>query len=422
MWKRSPVFPAAPRVNEARSFAAREGEEPARIPRPFLWIVAGAVLLAIVVAVALRPRSSPAVPAARVARRDLVVPILSDGNLEPAPGGECRAPEAAMVAAILVQEGQRVSRGTALVQLDSPSLARSASATRSEALQLKDERVRAASDVDQQKREVAHRQEVLTGDQRLLAAGAIPRSVYEADDLAYRQAVDALRSAESRLASLDGDGGGGRSSRLALAESSARELESRLDALSVRAHTDGVVFGLPRKTGETVTEGQIVASVADPEHLRVRARVDQPDLPRIAVGQRFLVTFDGLPEKRWEGRVTDVSTGVREAAGREVGEVLGEISDKDHALPPNASVNVQIVVGERKGVLAIPRAALLRDGERRYVYALDRGRARRRDVAVGLIGLNDVEVTSGLAEKDLVLLPGSTPLAEGLAVTARDAH
>ncbi|HEY6928607.1 MAG TPA: efflux RND transporter periplasmic adaptor subunit [Thermoanaerobaculia bacterium] len=406
-------------MNEARSFAAREGEEPARIPRRFLWIIAGAVLLAIVVAVALRPRSTPAVPAARVARRDLVVPILSDGNLEPAAGGECRAPEAAMVAAVLVQEGQRVSRGTALVQLDSPALARSAAAARSEALQLKDERVRTAADVDQQKREVAHRQEVLDGDKRLLDAGAISRAAYETDELAYRQAFDALRSAESRLASLDGDGGGSRSSRLALAESSARELERRVDALSVRAQTDGVVFGLPRKIGETVAEGQVVASVADPEHLRVRARVDQPDLPRIAVGQRFLVTFDGLPERRWQGQVTDVSTGIREAGGREVGEVLGEISDKDRALPPNASVNVQIVAGERKGVLAIPRAALLRDGERRYVYALERGRARRRDVAVGLIGLNDVEVTSGLAENDVVLLPGSVPLADGLAVTSQ---
>jgi membrane fusion protein (multidrug efflux system) len=128
------------------------------------------------------------------------------------------------------------------------------------------------------------------------------------------------------------------------------------------------------------------------------------------------VTFDGLPDRRWEGRVVSVPTGVREAGGRQVGEVLGEISDSRLSLPPNASVNVQIVAGEKASALAIPRAALFREGERRYVYRLESGRARRRGVSVGLIGLNEVEVTSGLAERDVVLLPGSTPLSDGLRV------
>ena len=112
--------------------------------------------------------------------------------------------------------------------------------------------------------------------------------------------------------------------------------------------------------------------------------------------------------------------GVREAGGREVGEVLGEISDKELKLPPNASVNVQIVVGERSGALAIPRAAVLREGDRRFVYRLEGGRARRREITVGLVGLNDVEVTGGIAEGDTVLLSGAAPLSDGLKVTTQE--
>src|SRR6266496_3197969 len=150
--------------------------------------------------------------------------------------------------------------------------------------------------------------------------------------------------------------------------------------------------------------------------LRVRARVDQPDLPRVAVGERLIVTFDGLPDRRWEGRVLAVSPGVRESAGREVGEVLGEIADKTLSLPPNASVNVQIVTGEKHGVPTVPRAALFRDGDRRFVYRLEDGRARRRDVSIGLVGLNDVEITGGLKENDVVILPGTVPLSDGIRV------
>lgn len=276
---------------------AASGGEASDSPRVWKRLALAVGILAVVglTAAALRPRRTPPVPSARAVRRDLVAPILSDGNLEPPPGGELRAPEGAVVAAVLVKDGQHVSRGMLLVRLENPEIAHSAFDARSQALQLAEERTRTAAEVDQQKREAAYRKTVVDGDKRLLEASAIAKSTYEADDLAYRQALQALASSQARLDSLDGDGRGGRSSRVALAQQSARELESRLDTLSVRAPSDGIVFGLPRKVGETVREGQIVASVADPGHLRVRARVDQPDLPRVAAGQRFIVTFDGLP-------------------------------------------------------------------------------------------------------------------------------
>jgi len=160
-----------------------------------------------------------------------------------------------------------------------------------------------------------------------------------------------------------------------------------------------------------------VASVADPQHLRVRIRVDQPDLPRVVPGQRIVVTFDGLPDRRWDGRVLTVPSGVTESGGRQVGEVIGEISDARLTLPPNASVNAEIVVSEKKGALTIPRAALVREGDRRLVFVPEGRRARRRDVGVGLIGLSEVEVTSGIAEGETVLLPGAVPLSDGARIT-----
>lgn len=390
-----------------------------RVPRR--WIAAAAaVLAAALTGVTLRRPAGVAVQTALAARRDLFVPILSDGTLEPPPGGELRATEAATVAGILVREGERVRKGTPLVRLQNPELSQAAFAARESALQRGEERAKAAADWEQARREAAHLKEIFDADARLVKEGAIARATFESDELAYRQAQDRARAAQARFDSLAGKDEGNRvaPSRLVLAEASARELERRLAALTARAPADGIAYGLPRKVGETVPAGALVASVADPEHLRVRARVDQPDLPRIAIGQRLLVTFDGLPDRRWEGKVLSVSAGIREAGGREVGEVLGEIADSRLSLPPNASVNVQIVVGEKHGVLAIPRAALFRDGEHRFVYRLEDGRARRRGLSVGLVGLNDVEIVSGLAEKDVVILPGSVPLSDGLRVTA----
>jgi len=380
------------------------------------WIAGVALVVTLALAViAFRGPSGVPVTTARAVRKDLVVPILSDGTLEPPSGGELRAPEAAMVAAIPAREGERIAKGATLVVLQSPELTQTALQARSTAAQLSEERIRAAGELEQQKREAARAKETFEADARLLKESAIPRATYETDELAYRQAAERLRVAQARFESLAGSGAG--RSRLELAEEAARALERRVAALTVTAPIEGIAYGLPRKTGETAAAGQVVASLADPAHLRVRARVDQPDLPRVAVGQRLIVTFDGLPDRRWEGKVLAVSAGVREASGREVGEVMGEIADKPLSLPPNASVNVQIVVGERHGVLTIPRAALFRDSNRRFAYRLEEGRARRRDVSVGLIGLNDVEITNGLRENDAVILPGTVPLSDGLRVT-----
>ncbi len=381
------------------------------------WAVAAAVAVAgILAAVALRPEPGVTVETAKAARKNLIVPILSDGVLEPPAGGELRSVEAAIVGALLVRDGEHVRRGQELVRLDNPELSVSARQARSGTLELSEERARAEADASEAGRNVEHQRRKLEADRRLLAQAAVPRSLVESDELAAAEAVDRRRAAEARLSALAGKSG---ASRLSISTAAARELEHRVGALTLRAPYDGVVYGLPRRAGETVAAGQVVASVADPAHLKVRARIDEPDLPRVAAGQRLTVTFDGLPDRRWEGRVTEVPSGLHDAGGRRVGEVVGEIADAARSLPPNASVNVQVVAGERASALVIPRAALLREGDARFVYLLQDGRARRRSVTVGLVGLNDVEITRGIGEASVVIVPGGVTLSDGARVSPR---
>ncbi len=377
---------------------------------------ATALLLAIVLAfAALRKPEGVEAGAARAMRKDLVVPILSDGTLEPPAGGELRAADHARVAVLRVHEGERVRKGMTLLELDEPALSAQAREARSTAEDLAAQRAKAAAELAAEKADAARWKAVFEADGRLLAEGAIPRATYDADELASQRATERVRAAQAQLDALQGTGG----SRLDLARTSAQELERRVALLKIQAPSDGVVYGLPRRVGEAVEPGQVVASVADPDRLQVRVRVDQPDLPRVAAGQRLVVTFDGLPERKWDGRVTVVSPGLRDVGGRQVGEIQGEIADPTSALPPNASVNVAIVVAERRAALVIPRAAVQRDGEKRFAWVLRSGRAHRSDVTLGVLGPNEVEVTGGLAEGARVLLPGASPLAEGVRVALR---
>lgn len=394
----------------SESSGAAEGRRPA-----WLWLIGLAALLLLAgIAAMARPRGV-SVQVAAVRRDRLVVPIQCDGTLEPPPGGELRSAQSATVAEVLIREGERVATGRPLVRLEDPELAQKAMDARSEALRLDAERAAAAAELSELSRDAEHRQRVVESDVRLLAGGAISREAAEQDELALRQAQDRLRAARTRLAGLEGASPASRS-RVELARRAADDLERRVESLTVRAPFAGVAYGLPRRPGENVAAGQVVANVIDPEHRRLRARVDQPDLPRISAGQRLVVTFDGLPNEKWEGKVSFVAPGLREVGDREVGEVLGDVADPRGRLPTNAAVDVQIVAGEKSGALVVPRAAVFREDDRRFVYVLDGSRARRREVRIGLLGLTEAEVVSGVGERDTVILPGSVPLEDGIRV------
>lgn len=385
----------------------------------WVWVVAATLLVA-AAAVTLASARTRRVPVRLVAvtRSSLIVPVLCGGTLQPPPGGELRAADGGLVAAIWVKEGERVRKGAGLLKLDAPEVVARASAAREELQQLREAWAVAAAQLEGQKHEAAYRRRVVEADARLLERAALSGSVYDADDLAARQAEARLRETEARLESI-GAGSKGSASRLELATARARDLGGRVEALTVRAPADGVVYGLPHRVGEAVAAGQVVANVTEPDRPYVRLRVDPPDLPRVAAGQGFTITFDGLPDREWKGRIESVGPGLREFSGREVGDVLGAITGAGQALPFNASVNAKIIVGERPSALLLPREALHRDGERRFVYVERGGRAERHEISVGLVGLTDVEVTAGLAEGDRVVLPRDVPLSEGLRIEPR---
>jgi RND family efflux transporter MFP subunit len=371
------------------------------------YLVAAAITI---VAAACHP--APVVQTAEVTRRPLRVGILADGTLEQPPGAEVRAPEGGVVGAILVREGQRVARGTPLIRLDNPDLEQRVLASRSESAQLAEEQQRSTADLEAAQRERDHLRAIVESDARLAKAGAITEQQRASDELNYQQAAQKAAQAEAHVADT--------TKRKQIVDDSRRALESRSTLLILRAPVDGIVFNLPRQAGVSIAPGQLVATVGDPQHVRVRARVDSPDLPRVRVGQRMIVKFDGLPNQQWEGTIILVPPGLREVAGREVGEVIGEINGDASGLPSNASVNVEIVVGEKAAALVIPRAALMRDGTR-FVYRYLDGKARRTPVEVGLIGPTEVEITRGLRESDRVILPGGVPLTDGQSVKIAEA-
>src|SRR5262245_15414268 len=303
--------------------------------------IAAAVVAALGAGARLTRKPAPSVAVARAQFGPLTSWITTNGVIEPVEPYVIAARISGFVAVISVVEGQSVARGDLLLQLDvETQRAELARAREALAKAENDLRVfqaggpageRAQFDADlrtadaeveqaRSQRDATERlvfKQAATATELAQAGLVLERAEATRDALAKkREALRRDRAAQENVA------------RLAVrhAQEAAQVLEEQVESASVRAPADGVVYSLPAKRGVRVEPGTVLASVADLTALRLRAFVDEPDLGSVEADQAVEVSWSGLPNQQWQGRVVRVPKAVVARGDRTVGEVVCSVS------------------------------------------------------------------------------------------------
>ena len=117
--------------------------------------------------------------------------------------------------------------------------------------------------------------------------------------------------------------------------------------------------------------GDLLVQVANLEKVRVRAFVDEPEIGRLAKGQKVEIKWDAIPGRTWDGTLTRVPTSVTMVGTRTVGEITSEIDNSDRKLLPNVNVNVSIISARHDNALTVSREAVHDVDGKRYVYKIE---------------------------------------------------
>ena len=358
--------------------------------------------------------------------------ISTNGKVEPIRNFEAHSPVATTVKHLFVREGDHVRQGQLLLQLDDADLR--SQAARAQA-QIKAAQADKA-DVDTG----GTREEILTLDTQLIKARSAREAAQRNVDALRRlqqqgaasagevkQAEETLQRAQADATLLEQKKKDRYSqpevARVqALATEAQAAYEAAEDALqksSVRAPFAGIVYALPVKSGAYVQTGDLLLQEGDLSHMQVRAFVDEPDIGRLAPGQKIEVTWDALPGRIWTGTVSTVPSTVKLRVSRNVGEVTCTLDNHDLRLLPNVNVGVAVVTAEHSGVLTLLREAVRMDDAKPYVYQVVDDELKRREVEVSLQNLTQVEITAGLPENSVVALTSADankPLVDGARV------
>ena len=202
------------------------------------------------------------------------------------------------------------------------------------------------------------------------------------------------------------------------ARASLRLTRLELGYGTVTAPISGVIATREIKPGNFVQINTPIFTIVDTSRLEATLNVPEREFETLKAGQAVQLTADAMPGKTFEGRIDRVSPVVDSGSGtfRVISTFEG-----GGLLQPGMFGRVRISYDQRANALVIPRNALLEDGNEPTVYTVRDNKAVRSVLKLGYSEGQWIEVREGLKEGDPVVIAGKSALRDGSAVKVIEA-
>jgi HlyD family secretion protein len=399
-----------------------------------------------------------------IKKQNLKAIVSASGKIQPMRFVNISADTSGRVTDLAVNEGDRVSKGQFLLQIDPRNLRTrvqsgeaSLGAARSQLEQMR-------LGLDSARTALKQAEDAYRRQQNLAKGGLTTRETLERaeNDLAMRKAD--LASQEQNLRTL----------QLRTEQEQATLENARTDLSKVRIESpiDGIITRRNIEQGETAVvgtmnnAGTVLLQVADMSVIEAEVEVDETDIPEVQLGQKATITVDAITGKTFTARVTEIGNSPIQTTGQASTQatnfkvtlqVEGEIPDvrpgftctaeittatRDNALAvPIQATTVREVVVDAKGQVvrepATPgrrpssttvQASELKPGQERKelegVFVIRDNKAVFEPIKTGIAGEKFFEVVSGLNDGDSVIVGPFTSvrtLADGALVKVEQA-
>ena len=406
----------AARDSRYQSLAAREASSVKSFRRraPGLSLLCGLVLLAAApargVETAAVPDAAALAPAVTVVpaeNREIVERAVVTGTL--VPRDEILVSpevEGLRITDLLVEEGDRVTKGQVLAKLSLEMIATQEASNAAAVARGEAAIVQARSQIVQAEAANVEAKQALERAQALAKTGNATAAVLE-------QRVSAAQGAEGRLAAAKG-GLQSAQADLATARAAGAEIALRRARTDIRAPEAGIVNRRTARIGATATAvGEPLFRLIARGEIELEGEVPETSLARIQIGNPASLDLDD--GRRLTGKVRRVYPEVDRAT--RLGKVRIRLGD-DPALRIGAFARGNVEVARRTGV-AVPVSSLLyaADGRASVLVAKD-GRVEARSVTTGLSAEGFTEISAGVAAGENVVARAGSFLRDGDRVRA----
>ena len=226
----------------------------------------------------------------------------------------------------------------------------------------------------------------------------------------YENARNAFRTAEASHES---------------AERSVRIQEEQVGYGSIHAPVDGTISAVNVEIDENVQPGQLVAVLNAGLGLEIALGLPESVIAQAVPGMDATISFTAVPDRMFQGRVTEVSPSVDAATATYPVRVALEVPSGDIRAGMAASVRLLFPADvSLEGALIVPAKAVGEDDEGRFVFVVEssdegEGTVRKQPVTVGRLTAEGFEILSGLSTGQNVATAGLQSLLDGQRVRTR---
>jgi HlyD family secretion protein len=333
------------------------------------WILVFIVLVVIAAGgsaayFAQRGEQGTRIAAEAVQRRDLEAIVSASGKIDPKKTVNISAQSMGRVTRLAVNEGDRVKAGQFLLQID-PVAAESAvrrdeaavAAART-ALEQANIGVKSAQTNLELARQNFKRQE------ELWSSGLTTREMYDRTQNELEAKEVELRARQQEIRT--------REEQLRQQEAGLTSTQHNLRQSHFEAPFDGIVTRRNVEVGDTAVvgtmnnPGTVLLTIADMSVVEAEVEVDETDIPLVQMGQTAKVTIDAIPDRTFNGHVTEIGNSPIQAAGAQPGGQRTATNFKvvvtiDEAVPevrPGFTCTAEITTATRQKTVAVPIQAL----------------------------------------------------------------
>jgi HlyD family secretion protein len=294
-----------------------------------LWGSAAAAVLLTAMAGCHKTQATQSYEAVPVERRNLIVSASASGAIEPVLTVDVKSKASGEIIGMNVQTGDDVKEAQLLASID-PRIPRNNLAQSQANLQV------AQAQLNNAKAQLAR-------SDTLFKAQAITQTEYDGAKLDYANAYASVIRAQSDL----------------------ENSRDRMNDTKLRAPLAGTIIAKNVELGTVISSpttdvggGTVLFRMANLDTVQIRALVDETDIGKVQPGLLTTITVDAYPNRPFEGSVLKVEPQATVQQNVTMFNVLVRIPNPNHLLKPGMNTEVEIHVGRRDNVLAVPNAAL----------------------------------------------------------------
>lgn len=335
--------------------------------------------------------------------------------------------EEGIVQAVEVNDGDRVQKGQALIQLDNFEAQRNLTIAidnlKASRLKLKNAREEILPNLQEKLKEyevnLTQAEQMLQRYRNIEAAGGISRAELEKAEKEYQKALSQYNqqklevenfSKSGQLADLE--------AQVSIAQAQYELAARRMENTRITAPFDGAVLKVHVQAGQKVGPSAKAITILENASWQLVLNVDQRELPFLRAGLPAQVMLDAYPDRKINGRVAYVCTEVDKE--RNTCELRVEIGEQIPIVKYGMAGKAEILAAEYKDALALPSRFVKKKAGKNFVWVWDGSRAQLLDVKVKELGerwvlVENIPAQTTILDADLQASPAK--LRPGLEVS-----